>query len=552
MSTPNETANNYQRRVGANVAMVNGEATEFPEEQIRQLQDRSYTGALLERLQDPSVGESERENLGYLLATIEDPRVIVPALALIESSNVPDDLRNIGVSLIASMGANVDVATLRRWYASDDDVLQLAAIRLVPGRFEADLLSDALQHPDARFRERAVTSLAFGFEEPTWQQRVVDRLTDVDALVRASAATTLLWNEPNGAEAPILAALHDVDESVVAESLTTLRYFPTLAVLEALFDVEHSSPSLRLVERAHDSLDHLRATLGDHLDHIGPWFVRLRMFVSKYDANQIPVIAEPPSNRVLNNGELDPEFTRAAAELHRLHGSTNEPIDSEALLDLRDPNGYWAIKHARLHRGDPHSIALSSRAEVTAELVNHPDMEVRSSSARYLAAFGDAASLLRLADDPQVAVRKSAIFYLHEVEASPEIAERAIAGVRSGELAGTQAHEAMRTWGRHRFVTAPDSYIKELLDFTFDLRESVRCEAVEQLISCNATQAGSRLLALLGEPPIMTWAVHTTILSGYSHVALTHAQVNQACTQWLDVDNLWIQVALAALGDGAA
>jgi hypothetical protein len=524
------------------------EADAFPETQIWELHDRSFTLKLLERVGDHTLPSDKRENLGRLLATVEDPRVIVPALAFLESTNAPDDLRNLGASLIESLGASIETNTIRRWYASNDELLRRGAVLLFGGRMQADLIADALESDNPQLREQAVSSLFSSFEEPHWQQRAISCLHDEDAAVRASAATVLLWNEPNAAEEPLIRAVDDLDDDVACEAINSLRYFASLRVMESLFSVMQLSSSLRRAVKARESLTDVLEMVRENANHSGLWFDSVRAFVERYESTELRVIDALETVPTQAGGKLEPQFVRAAAELHRLQSATDEPIDVDAMLsELADPDGFWAIKHARLHRGDPHSVVPTKRTELINVLISHPDIEVRSSSARYLAAYGDAEFLLKLLDDPQVSVRKSAIYYLHDVEPSAEVAERVIARVRSGELASTQAHEAMRTWGRHRFVTAPAAIVGELLAFTHDLRESVRCDAVEQLISHNAEQARERFLVLLAEPPIMTWAVHTSILSGYEHVGLTKDKVAEACAKWFDVDNLWIQVALAPL-----
>ncbi len=71
----------------------------------------------------------------------------------------------------------------------------------------------------------------------------------------------------------------------------------------------------------------------------------------------------------------------------------------------------------------------------------------------------------------------------------------------------------------------------------------MRVSAIEELVAIDAA-VGEQMVFYLQEEPLVTWAVHTTIISGRRHLEMTDAQVREAMTPWLNVDNFWLQIAL--------
>jgi hypothetical protein len=537
----------------------------IPHEQIRELMDRSFTLPLVAVLRRNDLSAEDRETIERTVMCLEDPQATMPSRALLEHASLPNNVRESGLTLVTQSAAVcIDEATCRSWFAQSDPYLQRAAVASFR-RSEQDLVASALDDSNFELRVGVLAATAFGFEETHWQERKIRALSDSDPAMRACAAHVLLWDEPVAAELPLLSATYDTEEDVAVEALDTLRYYPSLRVAQRLFAVAYELPSLadlpsnttslRRMAMARASLDSLVDDWRDPIKlHEGEWFANARTFIETFDRVQIPVATPEPTEEEDRHAEgsdgqtvavRDEAFVRAAAELHAAHSNRGVPLNADELMEqLENLNGQWALVHARLHGGDPQSVANEKRETLALKLMTHVDPEVRSSGARYLAAYAMTDELLRLLDDPDVATRKSAAYALHDVPPSAEVAEQVIAPVRSGELGSTRAYEAVRTWARHRSITSPSTIEDELLAFTSDLRESVRCEAVEQLISRNAVSARDRLLALLAEPPLVTWGVHTSIMSGRGHTGLTTAEVLDATKQWHETDNLWLQVAL--------
>jgi hypothetical protein len=520
------------------------ELSDQQRKRIAELEDRSFTPMLLDAVTDPSLGEDELFDLGRLLNLLNDPRAIGPMTAMLANSSAREEQREIARAFLVSGGHTVDSVTLRNWIANGDDVLARAALSL-SDRPERDLLAIALIDMRASFRKSALQATSFGFEEPQWQRLHVAALRDPDASVRACAADLLLWHEPLMAEQPLFVAAADDDEDVAVNALDTLQYYCSLRTSRAVFAHARAAKTLRRQIQARSTIEALMNGFRDHLNHNGVWFDEARTFLADYDAAELPVI-ETESGPTPVNGDLDPAFVRAAAELHRIRSEKNASLDDvDIVRRLNDPNSQWAITMAVLQRSDPMSIPVGRRAAFGTVLADHVDPDVRMAGTKYLAAFEETELLLQLLDDPNVAVRKSATYALHDVLPSAEVAERVIAPVLVGDVGSTRAYESVRTWARHRSITAPGQFLEELVAFTFEERESVRAEAIEQLVSRNVTSVAARMIELLESPPLMTWSVHTSIRSGRAHLGLNDDQTKRAMHSWADADNLWLQVAIA-------
>ncbi len=524
---------------------MNGfEPTSAQRRRITDLEDRSFTAAILETLSDSSLDDDRRGDLGRLLNLLDDPRAIAPMTATLERSSAPEAQRETARSFLASGGHTIDSVTLRDWVGKGDDFLAQAALSLCD-RAERDLLAVAVVDKRASVRKRALQAMSFGFEEPHWQRIHVSALMDPDPSVRACAADLLLWHEPLIAEQQLLVAAEDADDDVAVSALDSLRYYCSLRSGRSLFSHARDAATLRRQVQARESLEDLTQGFREHLDHHGVWFEEARAFLSDYDRAQLLVLQEAPTLSP-SNGDLDPAFVRAAANLHRIRSQKNAVLDEIAVVkELGEADGQWAITMAMLQGGDPMSVSTDRRLSFGELLAFHSDPQVRMTGAKYLAAYEQTELLLQLLDDPNIGVRKSAAYSLHDVAPSEAVAAGVIAPVIEGDVGSTRAYESVRTWARHRSITSPDRFLDELTAFTFDERESVRSEAIEQLVSRNITSVGERMIELLENPPLMTWSIHTSIRSGRHHLGLGDEETKAAMRAWKEEDNLWLQVALA-------
>ncbi len=583
--------------------------------EISETMDRSWCLGLMEALADSQLPFDQRRPLERTLADLDDPRFVDPLLAILNDQANSVEVRDSALNVLSECGVlaswsavsndQPDIAS--NWMRSDNTHLQRLGFSLgnrADREAIDEFISEVFDPPEPGEEERiirmraclpaAVSAMAFGFEEPEYQARKVSFLDHRDAEVRAAAARTLLWDEPNFAEYPLIAATRDADPNVVIDALDVLRYYPTLAVRNVLVTATADAETLQQRQMADQSLASLDEDLHRELDGLidGPnqlpttkaWFAELRRVLSvglpsstdpghlAASASDVTSAAKTenqpkrgvaaeataqdqaqnqPQNQDMRGStnssssstSIDEEIlVRAAAALH----SSTKPggkWDAAIAESLREPDGRWAQKLRWLEKLGPEAIPTAAKVSFCEVLAQHPDPNVRYRGTRILAGCNRTDLLLAGLKDPVGTVRKSASYVLHDVSPSQEVAEAVIAPVLSGEIGGTRASESVRTWARHAFALDPERAGEMALDLAEGRRESVRHAAISQIVAFGAP--GKTLVKFLRADPLVTWAVHSTVIASRHMLGISDRSALSALDQYLDVDNLWLQLALA-------
>jgi HEAT repeat protein len=526
-------------------------------DRIRVTLDRSRTPELLEFLLNEETDAETATTVERVIRCLEDVRVVPTLLRLIEALDAPSVLRERALSVLIDASVYVaDLHTRRRWYAGGD-VVQIELALACSDRRDAANIVAVLESPNHPLRIAATVALAFGFEEPEWQQRKIALLSDADPAVRAAAASALLWNEPITAEPALLRAVSDSDDDVACDALDTLRYYQSTAVFDALLRVRVESGSLRRFDMATRSLDDLVESAVDGLNGMcadNVYAAQFRERLAAYEeqrreANETvgyhPTPNPTPEQESPTAGALAQQLSSVRATLT----GTNDPETFDDLqATLEDFGGEWEAKYTLLREFDVTRASPKEQMSLTNIICAHSDPMVRSIGSDVLAKFGRVSDLVALLADPIPHVAKSARYALRHVEPNADVAELVIRPVLNGEIAGTQASEAIETWTRHHRALVGDAVIGELVALAEDERESVRLSAIEELVAIDAP-VGAQMIPYLKAKPLVTWAVHTTIISGRRHLGLSDTHVREATSQWQNIDNLWLQIALSELSD---
>ena len=202
-------------------------------------------------------------------------------------------------------------------------------------------------------------------------------------------------------------------------------------------------------------------------------------------------------------------------------------------------DGPWKTRIEELLLGWRYDWPLTppnERTEIASFFGGHPYPEARIAVCRALAEWDDVDHLVALAHDRDPSVRQAAIYHLAGASQSREVAALTWERIASGELAGTGGGEALRTYAAH----APEAESRErLLGLAQgDLRESVRSEAIALLGDSDV----AAMLALLTEPPLVTWSVHGELLARCTSTGLEPPPI----AHLREVDNLRLVEELAA------
>ena len=230
-------------------------------ERVRETLDRSATKPLVAALLSDGPDSREREDIERTLRALDDVRCVVALQAAGENPNVGAIVRSSALSVVTSLrGARA--LPIREWWATNDPVLRFAAATVLGSREFGDLVAPVLDDPNHPLLARVLASIDIGFEEPIWQGRRIDALSNDRPNVRAAAAASLLWDEPVAAEPALINAASDIDVDVAVEAVATLMYYPTVAVIEALTVVQ-ASPNGSLRKAASISLERVVSDVCD-------------------------------------------------------------------------------------------------------------------------------------------------------------------------------------------------------------------------------------------------------------------------------------------------
>jgi hypothetical protein len=500
-------------------------ARSFNHEQIREQGLRAYGPALLAALLDPALPEDQRDEVEQTVAFLHDPRSLLTLRAVAEgnlahANSVDEAVRRSAVRALGWTTAHPTGSELRAWWASDDPILKLASLPLMD-RSEADILATILDDPEHPWLDSALIAIDFGCEEPEWQERKIRHLSHPSAEVRRAAAICCLWDEPIAAEPHLIALLDDPDPTVVEAAQGTLRYYASRTVVFALRD--------RGMEFA-DPADFFRLAL----DEPEPVSTRLREWMGEDLLALLPVSHEPeetlPDPAVLAAiGQQTMPVPRVQwdDEFEARVENADEPITA-LLEDLRNL--------------DTDAVPGPSRGRIVELLCRNPDAERRERGAVLASVWGVAPAIVELFDDPVASVRKTAMYYAHDLNRNAQVADRALELLESGAVASTRAREALRTWVRH--VDASTA-VKRLIRFAReDRRETLVMSAIEELTTLDGgEEAIARLVDMVRRPPLANWAVHATLLDACARFRIDPGPVDHL----RGFNDVWLAAALIRL-----
>jgi HEAT repeat protein len=491
-----------------------------PHDRVRDRGDRTWTSTLLDIVRDPATTDGDRDEAFTTLGWVEDYRAVDPLSRMVEDGSLPATIRERAGEVLCGFGHDTTSAQRRRWWNSGDGVLMSHALALMD-RQDADIVAEVAGEDDNPLQSVAIRTLTWGFDELPFQAIKIAALGHADPAVRRTAADALFWDEPVDAEPALIQAASDPVEEVAVAAVNTLQYYRTRSVLRALADVASrrrgttaTKASECLWSLAGDFESALRSAPVDLHPQLIEWVQPVRDLL---DLSPHEVTNEPGHASARSSQPVIP-----AAEL---------------LATLDDPEGEWQSKLQHLRALPADAYDPKDRRLLTNRLRTHPDPEVRAAGTRLLAAWSCTDALLHLIGDPQLSVRKPAMYYLGDTPQSDAVAKAAWLYLQAAS--GTTANESLRTFVRH----APaDEARRRLLDIArSDLREGVQAGAIAHLATLGAAAELTALAPKLAEPPAVTWAVHIALLDAIRTIGVTEpANVEHLRT----VDNLDLTVAV--------
>jgi len=497
----------------------------IPYADVIETADRRWTARLLERLEQPGVGEEELHQLSDALAAASDPHSFLPLEDIVCDRARPASVRGAASAALRGMHhvfVDVPPGTLRCWWREGDELLRRHALLSMDGarcpEVVVEVAADA-RHP---WQAEALGLMCCWFDRPEDEAVKIAGLSHADPRVRSAAATALLWDEPVAAEEALLAATADPSPEVATEAINTLRYYPTRRVIRRLLQLSRAG-----VEPARESLEEVRAELLVGLCSRGP---QVAARVRRWLAPVWPLLA-------FTAGELSPDDDRPSAYPDPPSPSTVPLADLLALLG--DPGASPLSLQERLRENGWAGYSPRQRERLRDVLLSHGDPLVRECAAGCFAAWGDAAGLVELATDANCCVRQAAIYPLGLLPPCPALADVAWDRLHRWDVGGTRASEALSTFAHHAGLAARPRLAALAGDPR--RREGLRAVAVDHLACLGAAEEVRQLAGVLHEPPAVTWALHVNLLGAFDSLHLPPPDL----APLRDEDNLYLQEALA-------
>ncbi len=458
-------------------------------DEIRQMQDRSQTAALIQTVLSGEPSSDTWTSALETLRWLEDYRSVAPLREYLEDGDRPDDARLCVGQALASFDQTTTSPQRRTWWASGDSPLRDFSLRLMEEP-EADIVAAVASEDDHPLQRVAISTLSIGFEREEHQALKIRCLGSEREDVQREAVRGIIWDEPLAAQTKLQSLLTCRSLEVETLAADALQYYPSLAALRSLRRRTTQDGGGALDEQVALSIESIESSIECELNHSHPE-------AQKRLARWAEAIGFEASNPT-------PAVTRHA------HSTTKRAYPPEGIESLLDTTvGSFLEKQTALRSIDWSTVVSSEQARLASRLSTHPDPDVRSLSTTALATWNAKDQLLALAQDEHAVVRKSAMFALGKVGADTSVASFAISQLDA--LAGTAAAEALSTFAHH----CEQGHRRDVLFHlaVADHRVTVRHAAIELLANSDMAAELKRLLPLLRQPPDVNWAAHTALLN---------------------------------------
>lgn len=486
----------------------------IPHDEICEHGDRSWTMRLLEALKDPKLAEKERDEVVSSLEAIDDPRSIEPLTTLLTDTLIAPEIREAAGSVLIGLGRLPDRDTLVQWWHQGDEVLRHTALSGFDVE-NAEIVFPIASDPDHPYYLDAISTLGFGFEMPEYQELNIKALSHHNPQVRKTAATNLLWSEPVKAEGPLIEATHDSDTDVAVEACYALAWYPTQRTLRHLKEIAETHTDEVVRDQAQLSFENVRHDL---------------IFRLECEYEYMRQWLEPVWD-ILEYRETGP------SESLDLEDPESIPTLQEIIAIIDNPDATLDDLRSLFWKSNWKGFPEQARAELAVRFINHSSYTVREHASDILSEWNDQAGLMRLAEDTDFMVRKSAIYHLGKTTTPSPKAAALLWELLEHDHRTT---EALETYAKHE---KPGKAIPRLYAIANNVGETedFRATAVSSLDDLHAIEEIKSLLRFLKDEPPVTWSLHIMLLNVAENLNITPPSLSHL----REVDNANLQESLA-------
>ncbi len=505
----------------------------IPYDDINKKYDRAWTMRLLDRLVEPDVDEEELDSLSTSLGMLNDPRSHEALVAIVEDQTKSNAVRQAAAE--ALWHTTFADERVMQWWENGESILQYLAINTMQGIRFRPIIEAITSDPDHPLLQYAIRFVMYeNYTRPHDLDVKLQMLKHDNPKVQGAAAHSLVWDNPIIAEEALITLSHELDPEVATEAIFTLGYYYTQRSYKHLFKLrDHSNEDIR--DAAIAASNEIRREFLHHL---------------RYDENGQE---HPFQAHILN--WLSPIWDQLAfsqeeleAEMEPWQSSTHPPIENfdEAVETLKNLDlGYIKLLNV-LSQIKGLTQTPAQRSEVTTLLLEHLDPQVRWYASELFHVWEDQDSLLNLVSDIDPEVRQMAIGMLRSTPPfKPEIANllwTILEETQDGNL--TLYWAALDAYAAHE---NPQVAIPRLFDIAQNKKmvEEQRRAAIHGLFRLRANRELGDLMAILSEPPMLTWELHSQLLMFAKNLGIKIPSIKHL----IDVDDLHLQIAIAPFLD---
>lgn len=505
----------------------------IPYDDINKKYDRAWTMRLLDRLVEPDVDGEELDSISGSLGMLDDPRSHEALVAIVEDRTKSDAVRQAAAESLRN--ASFADERVIKWWEDGDTILQYLAINTMQGIRFRPIVEAITSDPSHPLLQYAIRSVMYeNYARPYDLDVKLQMLRHDNPKVRGAAAHSLIVDTPIIAEEALIQLSDDPDPDVVTEAIYTLGYYYTQRSYKRLFELRDAANE-DIRDAAIAASNEIRREFLHHLSY-------------DEDGQKHPFQAH-----ILN--WLTPIWEQLAFTQEELEAgmepwqpSNNTTIESfdEAVTALKNLDlGCFSVLKI-LSQLELLTQTPAQRSEMTTLLLEHLDPQVRWYASELFHVWEDQDSLLQLVADIDPEVRQMAIGMLRSTPPfKPEIANllwTILEETQDGNL--TLYWAALDAYAAHE---NPQVAIPRLFDIAQNKQmvEDQRRAAIYGLYRIGAKRELSDLMAILSEPPMLTWELHSQLLMFAKNLGIKIPSIKHL----IDVDDLRLQIAIAPFID---
>lgn len=492
--------------------------------------DRSFTPKLLKLLVSKNISEEEIDNIAQALDVLEDPRSWNVLKQIVLDNSNSDLLREKSINILSGSLYSMEREEVLFLWSSNDLLVKKLALNFMDKNDE-ELILSVINDENHDLNMEAIEVFFNSFQLREGNKKIAFKLSNhQNPYIRELVADFFYWEETADGLYFLIEATYDSNIDVVLRAYDALSYYPSIVSLKRLLEIELSNDidvSESRTEGAQWIRQQILSALKDKniiiANHIKNWVKPIwellsyseeelsedeEIIKSEYKKNVLPDVNKKDIYKYLTNPDT------SLLEIHNIFNHYN-----------------W------------NSLPEKDSKDIIKIVKKHLDPIIRSHICPKLASWNDQETLIELAYDNELSVQKSAMYYLAEtIPVSNEISKLAWERLQDRNVIGSYQTETLSTYINHTLNR--NEVFQNLFNIANDSKntEIIRNFSIQRLIEFKCVDKLERLMWIINEPPVNSWALHNSLLE-----AVNQFNIKVDVHHLLEVDDLYIQKNIAPL-----